>query len=293
MTTENIVFQIEEIPTIILAQRPSLENSDIGFTRYLYIVDDVKSSLLLSILDRNREEALFWAYELYFSGFKEAVFSLLETIVEYMYCNNHPRLVQFLKKKKQEWQKTGSYCILGTYVYNIINRQYDVAEFVKTYCKDSELVQYINSLPKKHVPCNKIYVIIEEKDVRKYITVNNAKPYKLLKTVVKYPVRRNTLAIFDHEHGGLSQGQIQSLYWYNWLYYASASPIWKDRIAKYGGVINHALFRIDFASYEQDEAFHNKYNLEPDEQPKELQNMNIGTGEEDQLSWLEFYEKYG
>jgi hypothetical protein len=292
MTTENIVFEIEET-VVAQAERPSLETSDFGFTRYLYIVDDVKSSLILALLDRNHDEALFWAYELYFSGFKEEVFGLLETTLDYMYRRLHPGLAKFLEKKKQEWKKTGSYCILGTFVVNMVNRQYDVSQFVKTYCKDDELIRYIDSVPKPPVPNNKIYVIVEEKDVRKYLTVNHAKPHYLLRSAVKYPVRRNTLAIFDHEHGALTQGHIQSLYWYYWLYYAGASPIWKDRIAKYGGVFNHERFRIDFANYEQDEEFHNKYNLEPDEQPKEIQNMNIGTGLEEQMSWLEFYEKYG
>jgi hypothetical protein len=289
MTTENIVFQIEDTPSV---ERPSLEKTDLGFTRYLYIVDDVKSSLILSILERKRDEAMFWAYELYFSGFKEEVLNLLEMTVHYMYSSRYPGLVRFLEKKKREWKETNAYCIVGTFVYNMISRRYDITQFVKQYCKNNELIQCIERVPTKNVPKNNIYINLEQKDVKKYITVNHAKPHYLLRTVVKYPVRKNSLDIFDHEHGMFTHQQIQSLYWHYWLYYAGASQIWKERIAKYGGVFNHERFRIDFARHEQEEEFYNKYNLEPDEQPKEIQDMNIGTGVEEQLCWVEFYEKY-
>ena len=51
---------------------------------------------------------------------------------------------------------------------------------------------------------------------------------------------------------------------------------------------------MDFATYEQDEGFHDKYNLEPDEHPEEVQHMNIGDGtsRENKISWMQFYEKY-
>ena len=40
-------------------------------TRYLYFKDDVLCSLFFSILNKEKDEALFWAYELYYSGYEE------------------------------------------------------------------------------------------------------------------------------------------------------------------------------------------------------------------------------
>lgn len=288
MTTENISFQISApiVPS-------SIETSSFGFTRYLYIVDDVKSSLVIAILDRKREEALFWGYELYLSGLKDDVFCILEQMVSMMYISLNPHLGKFLEKKKQEWAETGSYTIVGTFIYNMIGRPYDVSAFVKAFCKDEELVKYIDSHPtEKPASKSNIYIVIEQKDVVKYLTVNHKKPHNLLKKTVKYPAKKTTLAIFDHEHGIYTHEQIQSLYWYRWLYYACASPIWTERVAKYEGYLNHQKQTIDFATYEQDEAFHNKYNLEPDEQSKQIQEMNIGNGSEEQISWAEFYDAY-
>ena len=45
------------------------------YTRCLYDKKAVEFSLLIALLDRNREEALFWTYELYHSGFKEETIS--------------------------------------------------------------------------------------------------------------------------------------------------------------------------------------------------------------------------
>jgi hypothetical protein len=291
MTTENISIELCEPATDIDAP-PTIETSEFGFTRYLYVKDDVKSSLVMAILDRKRDEALFWAYELYFSGFKTDVFCILEQMVSMMYVPLNPRLGAFLEKKKREWDQTGAYCIVGTFIYNMVNRPYDVSAFVKMFCKDPELIKRIATPAPGAKPGHSIYINVEQKDVVKYITINHIKSHYLLRKTVKYPVRKNTLAIFDHEHGIYTYAQLQSLYWYYWLYYAGASPIWAERIAKYGGQFNHERHRIDFATCEDDEAFQNKYNLEPDEQPKQLQEMNIGTGLEDQLTWAEFYEKY-
>ena len=40
------------------------------FTRYLYEKEEVEIHLLLSLLYKKQEDALFWAYELFYSGFE-------------------------------------------------------------------------------------------------------------------------------------------------------------------------------------------------------------------------------
>jgi len=47
------------------------------FTRYLYIKDEVELSLLVSIFKKNYEQSIFWANELYYSGFEKELQSLL------------------------------------------------------------------------------------------------------------------------------------------------------------------------------------------------------------------------
>ena len=170
MTTENISIEICEIST------SSVGTSDFGFTRYLYIIDDVKSSLVIAILDRKLDEALFWAYELYFSGFKEDVFCILEQMLDMMYIPLNPTLGPFLAKKKQEWDDTGAYCIVGTFIYNMVYRSYDVSQFVKKYCKDPDLIAYIDaqtitkSAPGSRLKRN-LHITVQPKDVVQLILV--------------------------------------------------------------------------------------------------------------------------
>jgi hypothetical protein len=123
-------------------------------------------------------------------------------------------------------------------------------------------------------PVRNIYINVEQKDVVKYITINHIQSHYLLRKTVKYPVRKNTLAIFDHEHGVYTHKQIQSLYWYNWLYYASFSPIWNNRIREKNGKIDTEKKLVDFEDDDMD-TFYDEYGYEPDEQSIETQ---ISTG---------------
>ena len=46
-------------------------------TRFLYVKDEVQIALFMSILQKKKEDSLFWAYELYYSGFEEEAFILI------------------------------------------------------------------------------------------------------------------------------------------------------------------------------------------------------------------------
>ena len=70
------------------------------FTRYLYSKDEVQLALLVNILNKS-EKSLFWAYELYYSGFEEDVFNLLWKIYfDFYYTLNPSFYTYFIKKHK-------------------------------------------------------------------------------------------------------------------------------------------------------------------------------------------------
>lgn len=68
---------------------------------------------------------------------------------------------------------------------------------------------------------------------------------------------------------------IRKLLWFDWIYYASRSPLWKKRIQKHGGNINEERKIVEFENEDEEEAFHQDYGLEPDEQHKDIQSMSI------------------
>ena len=68
------------------------------FTRYLYEKEEVKLSLILCILNK-KEEAIFWAYELYYSGFKTELINLFWTMYYDFYYTSNPSFEKYLLKK--------------------------------------------------------------------------------------------------------------------------------------------------------------------------------------------------
>ena len=82
------------------------------FSRYLYEVDEVKISLMMSILDKRRDEALFWAFELFRSGFITELGELLLNIYDDFYATTNPTF---------EKHVTNQDTITETQLYEIIS----------------------------------------------------------------------------------------------------------------------------------------------------------------------------
>jgi hypothetical protein len=63
--------------------------------------------------------------------------------------------------------------------------------------------------------------------------------------------------------------------WFHWEYYAMGSPLWQKRLKLWGGAVNHTTKKIEFPTYEMQEAFYELYAYEFDELPKEVQAMSL------------------
>ena len=117
---------------------------------------------MLSILNRNRDEALFWAYELYYSGYITEVFDLVTNIYNEFYSTLNPNLGMFLIKLKKI-QKNSEY-LIGTIICNLIHRKYNISSFVEKFSKTPFNLVY----PMCNEPDKKFFIILEEKDIQKY-----------------------------------------------------------------------------------------------------------------------------
>lgn len=78
-----------------------LPGSDLVFTRYLYIKEEVRIALLVSILNKS-DDAIFWALELYYSGFKYELLNLIWKIYYDFFATLNPAYEQYLLKKHVE-----------------------------------------------------------------------------------------------------------------------------------------------------------------------------------------------
>lgn len=67
-----------------------------AFTRYLYVKNEAYYALLLSILAKDQDQALFWACELYYSGFQDDLFHFLWTVYYDFYSTLNPSFENYL-----------------------------------------------------------------------------------------------------------------------------------------------------------------------------------------------------
>ena len=147
---------------------------------------------------------------------------------------------------------------------------------------------------KKNIKLGKnIYVHIEPEDVIIYETIYadlNIRPYKILPLASIYYIDKyNYLSLF---HLKREQNDIKNIYRDKWLYHASFSPLWKERILKHNGYINENNKSVVFDESEDfEEAFYDEFGYEPDEQKMETQCKSIQEIKKER-TWVSFYNEH-
>jgi hypothetical protein len=278
----------------------------------------VVHSLFLSLLNRDREQAKFWIYELYHSGFKEECFTLVWKLYYQLYAGFFVNLEQLLKEQTLKWMEDNTRdWTIGTIVENMARRE-PCIEFRRIFTKDrnappgldeyitkilqdetsdpkdvfSEFVQkygcfqakgkkvyesfldtitQIPMLPVREAYAarlftgvflldsgngfdRKVYVILGKDDVAQYKNKPfvQGKSWKILRRERKYKEE-------------IPPDRVDTPFDDAWLSRAHGSPVWRQRIEKYGGKLVDG--EIQFGNENQEEQFHMWYNMEPDEQP--------------------------
>jgi hypothetical protein len=252
------------------------------FTRYLYFVDDVYNSLVWSILDKQREESLFWIYELYFSGFQEDAFKVLNDVYYKYFAEKNPHIGEYLNKLVIEWDDVkNKHNIIGTIISVLVTCEISLTSIVRNI-DNGAVVENIEiiSLPRE----------IADADITKFYTINSSqevRPYRILQIACKYPIRGVTC-----EYLGLFGVNDKKKYSQNWLYYANNTPFWRERILEFNGNVDETFKIIVFDTLQNEESFYNTYDLEPEEQTSRVLD-NLWLKSYVSMSWSDFYVKYG
>lgn len=229
-------------------------------TRYLYPKHNVEFSLCVSLFKKDAEQAKFWAYELYYSGYKKQTIELLMEIYREYYSEEQykPKIMAFLQKKLCEWTKNNTKdAIAGTMIENIVRRQPD---FCRIYDKWNIMQSEKQNIPIPHfVEEGKkiLFIVLKTEAIQKYKTPTQDRVWKLPRQVCIYPCYREP---------GSRISQLED--WRElWLYLAAECPLWATRIKKFGGEADHPRREIQFVLEDYEEEFRNLYDMEPDEQP--------------------------
>jgi len=257
---------------------------NIILTRYLYSLSEVKHSLFLSILDKKSDEALFWLYEIYYSGFPDAALEFITNIFNDVFAYDNPDLIKPFNRIITNFEENPSDnddISFGTMVHNMCLRKYRIEHFMKTYLG-------IICEPSPNVTKKNLYITLKRDNIQKYETKPSIeKTYMYLRGACEYHIRKEGNKVFGEDIDTKEQ------YLNNWLYYAYGSPIWKDRVSEYGGKPDDEMLRIVFPDEEAESEFYDKWNMETDEQPMEVSNKITGDGSVCYMSATEFCIKYG
>ncbi len=356
-------------------------DDDFTFTRYLYIKDEVIYSLILNLLEKKTDQALFWAYELYYSGFKYELLTLIVKIYYLFYASLNASFEKYLLKKVNEelcpkliatlinnlsirpfnldvflsiyieelfdmeidiinnynlnnrqdlenqieyWIKEKDYQsishfvindykkyntdlkLLGTIIVNVFNKIYPklnintfttqkIYMFEEKYVLLSKIYNCFHIHNNSYIGKN-LYVKINEEDLKKYETIipPELNSWKIMSEVCIYNINENKLILNIFNLKRPKYSDLLNLFREDWLYNASLSPLWMKRIMNSNGNINTDKKIVTFNNEDDEEKFHNMYNLEPDEQSSATINKCIPELNFDKTYnyWKEFYDKY-
>jgi len=128
----------------------------------------------------------------------------------------------------------------------------------------------------KHKSNIKINVMFVKPGIKTYdafIKTNHIETeynWKIMREKVEYNLSIN-ITLFDLYRDYFEEKDISDMLYYNWEYYAYRTPLWKKRVKSHKGKLNHNNLSIDYNDEDLMEGFYSKFGLEPDEQPKSIQ----------------------
>lgn len=303
----------------------------IQFTRYLYEVTEVKLTLTMSIINK-RDDALFWAFELFHSGVD--LTPLLWTIYYDFFASINPGFEKYLATHLNLPVTVDTVGLVVSnfmirphnsdvfILRNIINEfeiessDLELSALLKTgdYVaiakrildntpEEKELTDYFGkpvALSKVPAEKRKIALLsriigvktkrnlyVKSDDVTQYETLAYDVARKVLPTKANHAIDPdNYLTLF---HLPRDAADIKVAYLNNWLYHASFTPLWDQRIRAHNGTVKER--DVVFVTDDDMEEFYEKYGLEPDEQKAEVQQRSIRTLEQ-KRTWLEFCKQH-
>lgn len=297
-----------------------LSGSKLVFTRYLYIKDEVRIAILVSLLNKSND-ALFWAFELFQSGFQIELLNLIWKIYYDFFATSNPSFENYLKKKKSIYLSDVSRRekIIASIINNLLIRDFNTDVFMlRNICESFEkdpdetdeikcnayrilsdkipevaseyLVSKLLIQKNTKTKGRNFYVQIESDSLLQYRTIDRDKmsAYNVLKTACKCEIdEAKMLSLFKLER----TANIREKFSNNWIYHASFSPIWFDRIKEFKGYIDYVNNCVKFINDEWEEAFYNAFNYEPDEQSQIIKDRCVPVLEK-RNTWFKFYDMF-
>jgi hypothetical protein len=264
---QELINQFEKLTVADGLEEEDYIDTEPLFTRYLYIINDVYVSLFDSIIKGKKQEVIFWAFELYYSGFERDVWVFLISLYkEHFEKYNSQKIKKYVDTKYEEWfQNQGRHYLLATVVSNMC---------VFSFVISDDLQRLSFGKTKKKI----IYSTYKEDDVKKYetkIASKDLKHYRILRLACEYSTEKNYLAMNKRTNikflekylqTPYTREQLINIFRCHWEYYSYNTPVWKERIQNSNGVLDHKNKKVLFDEDIFQDLFYDNYGYEPDEQ---------------------------
>ncbi len=279
-------FDEEDVSSI--SQEETYKPLPVILTRYLYIKQDVLITLLLSVTNKDWQQSLFWVCELYYSGFQEELVDFVWVIFRDCFQKYNPKMTKYMQRhydqamtviKCKDAKETSYSTQPLLFIANMVRNMTVSKRYVDTE-KIVGLEHYVKQVkPEVFPPVEpRIYVTVQESDLAQHKTLdqdNDLEPRKVLKQVCKYATNKSTpkLTHIIRGHDNYEKTDLVTMHRYCWLYYACKSPIWADRLKIHHGKLDDDVVCVVFDDCDDEEAFYEKYEYEPDEQSISVQTM--------------------
>lgn len=288
-------------------------------TRYLYPKDLVKASLLWAILDQQVDETLFWGYELYYSGFRTEIFDFIISIFVMYFKEKYPQIRPYLCRQLEKWYSqerdtTKKYMnhdlIVGSILRNFASRTVSLTAILRYRTGIDYVEPEIDDTTEDEL----LLPDLTPPEIKIYKTVYELPAWNTIRNVTRFPIRTTYCKILTTEKLADAGSDVYEMsvrvlekpesismedMCNHWLYYASNSPIWLNRILQHHGTICHETRRIVFtddavneAEVSDEEEFYHKYNYEIDEQTHEFRARLFGKSYTT-ISLNYFFHNYG
>ena len=150
---------------------------------------------------------------------------------------------------------------------------------------------YVHIEPEDIIIYENIFANLKEKGNGQLVPILPA--YKILPlATVHYIDKDNYLSLFKLKRDTID---IKNAYNYQWLYHASYSPLWKERIDKFHGYVDEINKTVVFNEIEDSDdnlqAFYDEFGYEPDEQKTDIQIRSIQEIKQVR-DWSTFYKDH-
>lgn len=110
-------------------------------------IEKFKMAFVSSLINKEEENAIWWGYEIYYSGFQYDIFYLLNEIYNLFYIEKHADYFNgYLQTLAIEWEASNreNHTILGSIIKNLVSLDISITDMIRNKTPNPNIISIIN-----------------------------------------------------------------------------------------------------------------------------------------------------